>query len=139
MKNELKKLTRSAEDYLEAIGNLCREKGAARVNDIAQLLNVKKPSVTAAVRRLADQDLVIYHQYAPIELTPKGQEYADNVIRAHSVLRRFMHEVAGLSRETANEAACMLEHMLTAEDIQTLSKRLPEMNRKSPKSISPSN
>ena len=131
MKTELKKLSRSAEDYLEAIGNLCREKGAARVNDIAQLLNVKKPSVTAAVRRLADQDLVVYRQYAPIELTDKGREYANSVIRAHQILRRFMHEVAGLSRETANEAACMLEHMLTPEDIRTLSKRLPEaVNKK---------
>lgn len=123
------KLTRSSEDYLEAIGNLCREKGAARVNDIAQLLNVKKPSVTAAVRRLADQGLVVYRQYAPIELTEKGEEYADKVIRAHSILRRFMHEVAGLSREKANETACMLEHMLTPEEIRTLSERLPGVNK----------
>lgn len=126
MKQEFKKLSRSAEDYLEAIGHLCREKGAARVNDIAQRLNVKKPSVTAAVRRLADQDLVVYHQYAPIELTKKGEEYADKVIRAHTILRRFMHEVAGLSREKANETACMLEHMLTPDDIRKLSKRLPD-------------
>lgn len=126
MKHEFIKLSRSAEDYLEAIGHLCREKGAARVNDIAQKLNVKKPSVTAAVRRLADQDLVIYRQYAPIELTQKGEEYADKVIRAHSILRRFMHEVAGLSREKANETACLLEHILSPEDIRKLSKRLPE-------------
>lgn len=126
MKQEFKKLSRSAEDYLEAIGHLCREKGAARVNDIAQRLNVKKPSVTAAVRRLADQELVVYHQYAPIELTKKGEEYADKVIRAHTVLRRFMHEVAGLSREKANETACMLEHILSQEDIRKLSKRLPD-------------
>lgn len=126
MKQEFNKLSRSAEDYLEAIGHLCREKGSARVNDIAQRLNVKKPSVTAAVRRLADQELVIYRQYAPIELTKKGEEYANKVIRAHTVLRRFMHEVAGLSREKANETACMLEHMLSQEDIRTLSKRLPD-------------
>lgn len=125
MKQEFEKLSRSAEDYLEAIGHLCREKGAARVNDIALRLNVKKPSVTAAVRRLAEQDLVIYRQYAPIELTSKGKEYANKVIRAHTVLRRFMHEVAGLSREKANETACMLEHMLSQEDIHELSKRLP--------------
>lgn len=124
------KLTRSSEDYLEAIGNLCREKGAARVNDIAQLLNVKKPSVTAAVQRLAEQGLVVYRQYAPIELTQKGEEYAEQVIRAHGVLRRFMHEVAGLSREKANETACMLEHMLTPEEIRTLSERLPAVNKK---------
>lgn len=125
MKTEFKKLTRSAEDYLEVIGHLCREKGAARVNDIAQRLNVKKPSVTAAVRRLADLELVVYRQYAPIELTKKGEEYANSVIRAHCILRRFMHEVAGLSRDKANETACVLEHILTPEDIRQLSKRLP--------------
>ena len=128
MTDDFIKLTRSAEDYLEAIGNLCREKGAARVNDIARLLNVKKPSVTVAVRRLADQGFVSYRQYAPIELTDKGKAYANSVIRAHSILRRFMHEVAGLSREKANETACLLEHILSPEDICTLSKRLPEVN-----------
>lgn len=126
MKQEFKRLSRSAEDYLEAIGHLCREKGAARVNDIALRLNVKKPSVTAAVRRLADLDLVVYRQYAPIELTAKGEEYAALVIRAHTILRRFMHEVAGLSREKANETACLLEHILSQEDIRQLSKRLPD-------------
>ena len=126
MKQEFKRLSRSAEDYLEAIGHLCREKGAARVNDIALRLNVKKPSVTAAVRRLADLDLVVYHQYAPIELTEKGEKYANQVIRAHTILRRFMHEVAGLSREKANETACMLEHILSQDDIRQLSKRLPD-------------
>lgn len=130
MNEDAEKLTRSAEDYLEAIGNLCREKGAARVNDIALLLGVKKPSVTAAVRRLADQGLVVYRQYAPIELTAKGEEYANSVINAHYILHRFMHEVAGLSEEKADETACMLEHMLTPEEIKTLSERLPELNKK---------
>lgn len=120
------KLTRSAEDYLEAIGLLCQERGAARVNDIAQRLNVKKPSVTAAVRHLADMGLVVYRQYAPIELTPKGEDYAEKVIRSHRILRRFMHEVAGLSREKANETACLLEHILSPEDIRTISERLPD-------------
>lgn len=125
MNDETKRLSRSAEDYLEAIGHLCREKGVARVNDIALRLNVKKPSVTVAVRRLADLGLVVYRQYAPIELTQKGEEYANEVILAHTTLRRFMHEVAGLDREKANETACLLEHILTPEDIRQLSKRLP--------------
>lgn len=124
MNDDFVKLSRSAEDYLEAIGHLCREKGMARVNDIAQRLKVKKPSVTAAVRRLADQDLVVYRQYAPIALTQKGEEYANKVIFAHNVLRRFMREAAGLSREKANEVACLLEHVLTPSDIQKLSERL---------------
>lgn len=125
MLNDPKKLTRSAEDYLECIGVLCQEKGEARVNDIALRLNVKKPSVTAAVRHLADQGLVIYRQYSPIQLTDKGAEYADKVMQAHHILSRFMYEVAGLQRERADETACLIEHMLTQEEIRELSRRLP--------------
>lgn len=128
MKQEPDRLSRSAEDYLECIGHLCREKGAARVNDIAQRLKVKKPSVTVAVRRLADLGLVNYQQYAPIELTARGEQYADQVIMAHSILRRFMREVAGLSRERANETACLIEHILTLEEIHQLKKKLPPLS-----------
>ena len=125
MKQDFIRLSRSAEDYLECIGHLFREKGAARVQDIALRLGVKKPSVTVAVRRLAEQGFVQYRQYTPIELTPRGEEYAEKVIQAHSILRRFMREVAGLSRERANETACLMEHQLTYEEIQRLSERLP--------------
>lgn len=125
MKQDEMRLSRSAEDYLECIGHLCREKGAARVNDIARRLHVKKPSVTVAVRRLSELGYVSYQQYSPIELTARGKQYADRVISAHSILRRFMREVAGLSTERANETACLIEHILTMEEIQQLSKRLP--------------
>ncbi len=130
MKQDSLRLSRSAEDYLECIGHLCREKGSARVHDIAMRLGVKKPSVTAAVRRLAEQGLVQYQQYSPIELTPRGEEYAERVIQAHSILRRFMREVAGLSRERANETACLMEHLLTYDEITSLGKKLPRPSDK---------
>ncbi len=125
MKHHETRLSRSAEDYLECIGHICRENGVARVNDIAQRLHVKKPSVTVAVRRLAELGYVSYQQYSPIELTPRGHQYANRVIQAHSILRRFMKEVAGLSSERANETACLIEHILTPEEIHKLSERLP--------------
>ncbi len=125
MKQDEPRLSRSAEDYLECIGHLCHEKGVARVNDIAQRLRVKKPSVTVAVRRLAELGYVSYQQYSPVELTARGRQYANRVISAHSILRRFMREVAGLSTQRANETACLIEHILTMEEIQQLSKRLP--------------
>ena len=44
----------SAEDYLERISELIDRKGYARVVDIAQVLEVSQPSVTAMVQRLAE-------------------------------------------------------------------------------------
>lgn len=118
------RLGRSAEDYLEAIGHLCRQHGSAQVSDIAQMLGVKKPSVTAAMRRLSDLGLVIYHQYAPIQLTDKGRQYAERVMGAHKILHRFMIEIAGLNPERADEAACLIEHILTYEEISGMAAKL---------------
>lgn len=125
------RLGKSAEDYLEAIGLLCRQHGEAQVSDIANMLRVKKPSVTAAIRRLAELGLVEYHIYTPLHLTEKGKQYADRVIYAHHVLRRFMREIAGLTPERANEAACLIEHILTYEEIHGMAARLPDEMKES--------
>ncbi len=118
------RLSRSAEDYLEAVGSLCRESGCAQVSDIAARLGVRKPSVTAAMRKLSTLGLVEYRPYAPILLTERGRSYADEVISSHGILRRFLIEAAGLSPERADEAACQMEHVLTYEEIDTIAHRL---------------
>lgn len=120
------RLSRSAEDYLEAIGQLCAQspQAQAQVSDVAQLLNVKKPSVTAAMHQLAEEGLITYRPYAPIQLTDKGREYANHVINAHNVLHRFMIEAAGLTPERAEEVGCLVEHILTYEEIRGIEERL---------------
>lgn len=120
------RLSRSAEDYLEAIGQLCAQSadGVALVSEVAQLLNVKKPSVTAAMHQLAEEGLISYRPYAPIRLTDKGREYAALVMNAHCVLRRFMIEAAGLTPERAEEVGCLVEHILTHAEIRGIEERL---------------
>lgn len=73
-------LTKSNEDYLEAIGLLSEKNGTAQVRDIAEMLKVKMPSVTSAVKQLADMGLVEYTQYAPVKLTPQGRRIAGKII-----------------------------------------------------------
>lgn len=118
------RLSRSAEDYLEAIGHLCRKNGQAQVSDVAAMLNVKKPSVTAAMRQLAEAGLISYHPYSPAVLTQKGEQYAADVINAHNILHRFMKEEAGLSDARADETACLIEHILTYAEIQAIGERM---------------
>ncbi|MBR5522836.1 MAG: metal-dependent transcriptional regulator [Akkermansia sp.] len=124
MSDSTHRLSSSAEDYLEAIGHLCHKNGCAQVSDIAEMLGVKKPSVTAAMRRLAELGMIEYRQYSPIQLTEKGARYAESVISAHRILYRFMEEMAGLSSERAGEAACLLEHLLSQEEIDGIAARL---------------
>ncbi len=118
------RLSRSAEDYLEAIGSLSRQSGCAQASDIAAKLGVRKPSVTAAMRQLAALGLIEYRPYAPIHLTKQGQRYADEVISAHRTLCRFLIESAGLTPERADEVACQMEHLLTYAEIDAIAQRL---------------
>ena len=46
-------LTSSMEDYLEAVLVLQQQKGYVRCVDVAELLDVKKPSVSRAVKELS--------------------------------------------------------------------------------------
>ena len=113
-------LTKSNEDYLEAIGLLSEKNGTAQVRDIAEMLKVKMPSVTSAVKQLADMGLVEYTQYAPVKLTPQGRRIAGKIIVSHGILFDFLREELVLPEERANEVACQIEHIMTFEEIEKL-------------------
>ncbi len=109
-------LTKSNEDYLEAIGLLSEKNGTAQVRDIAEMLKVKMPSVTSAVKQLADMGLVEYTQYAPVKLPPQGRRIAGKIIVSHGILFDFLREELALPEERANEVACQIEHIMTFEE-----------------------
>jgi DtxR family Mn-dependent transcriptional regulator len=113
-------LTKSNEDYLEAIGLLVRERGIAQVRDIATVMNVKMPSVTSAVRQLAELGLVEYVQYAPVRLTKKGAKLADRIIQCHRTLHAFFRDILQLPDSRADEIACQVEHVMTQEEIERI-------------------
>jgi len=111
----------AVEDYLEAIYILMRRKGLARVGDLSSLLNVKAPTVTEMVQKLARRGLVIYERYRGVRLTPRGEEIAKGVLERHEVLKSFL-KILGLDEEIAEEDACRMEHYLHAETVERLSK-----------------
>jgi len=108
------------EDYLEAIFNLVAEGRVARVSDIAERMGVQMPTVTGALKHLAEHRLVHYEPYHYITLTPQGAEIARSTIRRHDVLKTFMAAVLGLPEETADRDACGMEHALSQETLDRL-------------------
>ena len=69
-------MTKSLEDYVEAIYRLSQEGGRARVVDVAAMLHVKMPSVNNAVKELARLKLVKYEKYRELILTDEGAAVA---------------------------------------------------------------
>lgn len=113
-------LTAALEDYLEAIFNLSRFNQAARSRDIAESLNVHKSTVTAALKSLGHMKLINYAPYEAVTLTAEGRRLAEDVAIRHSALRDFFINVLKVDRETAESAACGMEHAIPREIVTKL-------------------
>lgn len=111
-------LTPSMEDYVEMIYRMSREKGFARVNDLAQALNVKPPSVTSMVQRLHERNLIRYEKYGVILLTNAGLKVGGFLLKRHRMLEKFM-QALGVT-ENVLENVERIEHNLTSEATQRL-------------------
>lgn len=118
----VKKYSASLEDYLEAIANLHRGGKVVKVRQLSRTLNVKMPSVTAALERLSEEGLVVHKRYGDIKLTPEGDRAAQDVIRRHRALSRFFAEGLNISKKTAEEDACKIEHVISPLSLERIVK-----------------
>ena len=114
------KLSRSMEDYLEAILVLGERNRTARVKDIAAELGVQMPSVTGALRNLRDLGFVDYQKNVHIRLTAKGTRAAKSVKEKHRILTAFLEDVLLIPRDRAEEQACRMEHSIDGETVMRL-------------------
>lgn len=113
----------SAEDYLESILMLTQEKGYARSIDIATRLNVTKPSVSFAMKRLRENGYILMDEESLITLTPKGEEIAARMYERHTLLTRFLMQL-GVSEAAAKEDACKIEHDISQETFEAIKGQL---------------
>ncbi len=138
-KNSKGQLTSNMEDYLEAIYELKKESGIARVKDIAAMLNIKSPSVNSAIKTLSSMGFVRHEKYGYISLTPQGEQAAAVVKGKHDILFRFLTEFLMIDPIAAQKEACTIEHAISEETYQKLSEffRFLEMgiNSKRPRMI----
>ena len=112
----------SMEDYLEAIAKLGEGKKVVKVKQLSEMLGVKMPSVTSALKKLSEQELVEHERYGHIKLTPEGDELARDVICRHEALTRFFAQALGIDRVTAEEDACKIEHVISPLSMDRLTK-----------------
>ena len=73
----------SGEDYLETILILQRAKGMVRSVDIAQHMNVSKPSVCHAVGILREGGFLTMDEEHYLHLTDIGREVAESIYERH--------------------------------------------------------
>ncbi len=115
-----KSLTSNMEDYLEVILNLQQEQKVARVKDVAQRLNVKMPSVTGAMKGLAEKGLVNYERYSYLTLTEAGEKVAQEIGERHKTFYDFLTRILQLDHKTAELDACRLEHATSRKTFERI-------------------
>ena len=73
------KKNQSEEDYLEAILVVREKKGNVRSIDVVNELNVSKPSVSVAMKKLRSKGLVTFDDNGYINFTSDGKSIAENI------------------------------------------------------------
>ena len=112
-------LSKSSEDYLEAIYELAGEENkAVRSVDIADKLGVSRPSVNNALNILKKERMVVQEPYGAISLTCQGQLYGSSIYDRHMTLYNFLHKVLGVDSEVAEDEACEIEHTISEDTVR---------------------
>lgn len=108
------------QDYLKQIYLLQEDMGRATTQMLAERLGVKPPSVTAMIKRLAEDEggpLVTHTPYRGVELTERGLALALEMLRHHRLIELFLSELLGVPWDRVHEEADRLEHVLS-EDLE---------------------
>lgn len=108
-----------AEDYVELIDDLIRDRGEARVVDVAQHLGVTQVTVTKTIERLKRGNLVRSEPYRSIFLTPEGKRLAGHTRRRHQLVLEFLLAV-GVPRADAEVDAEGIEHHLSPRTLDAI-------------------
>lgn len=118
--------SQAVQDYLKAIHRLGGGKGLVSPVDIATALQVKAPSVTGMLKRLADARWIGYTPGAGAQLTATGLTEALRVIRRHRLVELFLTQVLKLDWSEVDAEAEALEHAISPRLEQALADYLGE-------------
>ncbi|MBR6513776.1 MAG: metal-dependent transcriptional regulator [Clostridia bacterium] len=109
----------SGQMYLETILVLSREKANVRSIDVVNHTGYSKPSVSRAMGILKNGGMISIDPDGYIHLTDEGQRVAEEVYARHTILAKALMLV-GVSKETAEEDACRIEHYISSETVECL-------------------
>ncbi|MEE8107454.1 MAG: hypothetical protein V3T86_18110, partial [Planctomycetota bacterium] len=88
--NEARSQTPAREDYIKAIYRLGGVDRAVHTTELADMLAVRKPSVTGMLKRLAADGLLDYGPRQGARLTATGAAAGLRVVRRHRLIETFL-------------------------------------------------
>ena len=119
----------SGEMYLESIYVLLQQQGQVRSIDVSEYMGYSKPSVSRAMGLLKSGGYILVDKDGYITLTQEGAEMAQKIYERHTILSGLLIRL-GVSRETAAEDACRLEHAISDESFEAIKRHVQSMEKK---------
>lgn len=108
-------VTETIEEYLETIYTMAWEGQKVIGARLAHQLKVSPATITATIKRMVRDSLVVVNERKEVVLTPKGHELGKTLVRRHRLWERWLTDVLGLEWSRAHLEACRLEHHLSPE------------------------
>ena len=115
----------SGEMYIETILILSRSSSEVHSIDVADYMNVSKPSVSRAVGILQNAGYIVTGKDNSLVLTDMGLEAAERIYDRHITIAEMLRSL-GVSEENAVNDACKMEHDISEETFLAFKKHLNE-------------
>ncbi|SJN08540.1 Mn-dependent transcriptional regulator MntR [Leucobacter sp. 7(1)] len=118
-------LSPSMQNYLKVIWGLQEWSDAPVSNSaIAESAGVRLSTVSDALRKLSDLELIGHARYGSVTLTDTGRENAVSMIRRHRLLETFLVQALGYEWDEVHAEADRLEHAVSDELINRVDRAL---------------
>lgn len=117
----------SAENYLETILLLQKDKGTVRSIDVARALGYSKPSVSRAIGILKEEGMLEVGDGGALILTKEGSKKAKAVLERHETITQFLMMTTEVSQEIAEQDACKMEHFINEKTFKGIKKFIKEV------------
>lgn len=118
------KTTPAVEDYLTTIYALAEEAAPVIAARIADEAGVSPATMVATLRRLEREGYIKLERRKEIHLTTAGKQVAEQILRRHYLIERFLTDLLGLDWVKAHQEAHRLEHAVSQEVEERLAKLL---------------
>jgi DtxR family transcriptional regulator, Mn-dependent transcriptional regulator len=105
--------TVAEEEYLQTIFWL-QEAGLPMTGaNVARAMQLSAPTVHEMVGRLERDGYIVRDEDRSLRFTPEGLEHAEQVVRRHRLIERFLTDVLGIPWDEVHEEAERLEHAMS--------------------------
>ena len=113
------------QNYLKVIWSLQEWSDQPVSNSaIAEAAGVRLSTVSDALRKLSEQELIEHVRYGTVTLTELGREHAVSMIRQHRLLDTFLVHKLGYEWDEVHDEADRLEHAVSDELMHRIDRSL---------------